>query len=228
MNFLSHYYLDRHITNDYFVVGVCTPDLLSIFDREVRIKSKKMHHMSGTTEFDFFQTGVERHFEADKIFHSSPFFTEECKHISVELQEMFGKNEIKRSFFVSHILLELMLDKVLIKRDSGLVDGFYYHFKQVGLHHVVEMTEQLAEREVSAYHSFLQRFLQNQYLYHYSEYEYITFVLRRLLRRVGVPEGTYLDEPAFVHFLAEYEERLAEKVITLFDYLRSNMIILQL
>lgn len=228
MNFLSHYYLDRHITNHNFVVGVCTPDLLSIFDREVRIKSKKMHHHQGTSEFDFFQTGVERHFEADKIFHSSPFFQEECKYISAELQELFGTNGIKRSFFVSHILLELMLDKVLIKQDSGLVDGFYYHFKQVGYQQIVEMTEKLAERELSAYTAFLQRFIQHQYLYHYSEYEYIIFVLRRLLRRVGVPEGSYLNDTAFVGFLASYETRLETRVFSLFEYLRTNMKLLQI
>lgn len=228
MNFLSHYYLDQHITNDYFVVGVCTPDLLSIFDREVRIKSKKIHHHFGTSEFDFFQTGVERHFEADKIFHSSPFFQEECKHISTVLHELYGSNEIKRSFFVSHILLELMLDKVLIKGDSGLVDGFYYHFQQVGFQRIIEMTATLAEREIAAYTSFLQRFMQHQYLYHYSEYEYIIFVLRRLLRRVGVPEGNYLNDSEFVTFLATYEARLEGRVTMLFDYLRTNMNVLQL
>lgn len=223
MNFLSHYYLDRHIGNDYFVVGVCTPDLLSIFNREVRIKSKKMHHFRGTTEFDFFQTGVERHFEADKIFHSSLFFQEECRYISLNLHEIFGAKEIKRSFFVSHILLELMLDKVLIKRDSQLVDGFYYHFKQVALHQIVEMTEKMAERELAAYSAFLQRFLQHQYLYHYSEYAYIVFVLRRLLRRVGIPEGNYLDDAQFIDFLAKYEQRLDDSVSSLFDYLGTNM-----
>ena len=42
MNFLSHYYLDRERDNPWFFAGISTPDLVSVLNRQVRLKANHM------------------------------------------------------------------------------------------------------------------------------------------------------------------------------------------
>ena len=112
MNLVAHYHLDRTLVNSYFVVGAATPDLLSIYNSQVRIKQR---HLKKLSEDELgritppFLAGLQKHFFADGIFHTSPLFHQETKRISNMLVEYFPDLEIQRKFFIGHILLELMI-----------------------------------------------------------------------------------------------------------------------
>ncbi|MFN0202459.1 MAG: hypothetical protein ACKVTZ_13120 [Bacteroidia bacterium] len=219
---MSHYFLDQQIENHHFILGVCSPDLISIFNREVRFKARKIEaqHLS-STDYAFLQ-GVLRHFEVDAVFHSCQFFEEETQFISLQLKEIFG-DVARRRFFVAHILLELLIDKILIAQNPNLVDDFYLRFEKIGIPPLVQMSEALALMPLPSYDNFLEKFLSNQYLYHYSEAEYICFVLKRLLHRVHIEDNHYIDTPEFLQLLEDYEKRLEISLPQLFDFLSQNI-----
>lgn len=216
MNFLSHYYLDHDVDDSLFVVGASTPDLLSIFDRKIKFKeghiSKRVQDSEVTAEQQSFYQGVIRHFQVDKLFHSSDFFHEETTQLSHKLREAFPDADIQRSFFLAHILLELTLDRLLIQKDESLLYQFYHHFDRCTPQRIKKLTGWLAGTDaLTSYDAFLRKFTRDQHLYRYKDWSYIIFVLKRILRRVGIFEYAYLDSRAFMSFLFAYESDLASR-----------------
>ncbi len=213
MNFISHYFIDRELDDSLFVVGVCTPDLLSIFNRNVRLNEREIHRLfqgDQVSEHQMsFAQGVIRHFQVDKLFHSSRFFHEETRLLSKQLRDEFTDSDIKRTFFVAHVLLELVLDKLLIHQDEKLLAQFYDHFSAHDASKMAALTAWLAQTELPSYENFLRNFVADRHLYHYTDWTYIVYVLKRILRRVGISEYNYLNAPAFMDFLERYEASLA-------------------
>jgi len=220
MNFLSHFYLDRQSSDSLFVSGTCTPDLMSIFSRAVRVKHQSLIIPIGT---ETFYQGVLRHYAADKAFHTCDFFLEESHAITLFLREHFTSNQVHRTFFIGHVLVELMIDKVLIAQDETLVSDFYAHLETVTAHKLAESTQYFVDKPLLGYEAFLQRFIQNRYLFHYSKYEYIIFVLKQIVQRVGISETSFMDSQTFAHFLEEYEKELVPKVENLFVFLHREL-----
>lgn len=222
MNFLSHFYLDRQHTNEYFIAGVCSPDLLSIFSRELKIKHDFEQSQLQKEAVPFYE-GVHRHYAVDKIFHSCDFFKEETDAISQFLYTLFKKDEVHRVFFVAHVLLELMIDKILIEQDDDLVPNFYVHLENVGAVNLAKITQEFIQKPIIGYDAFLQRFIQNRYLVHYNKYDYIIFVLKQIVGRVGIKETLYMDSPIFLNFLVAYQKELLPKVENLFVFLHRKL-----
>ena len=163
MNFLSHFYIDKNEENASFIVGVCTPDLVSLYNREIRIKHLPILP-SHSESYIAFTKGILRHFEADKVFHSSPFFLQETEKVGIFLKTHFKDSGLKRSFFVAHVLVELMIDKILIAQAPQLIPDFYAHFEKVGHLQIAEMTQIAVGKEIETYPLFIQKFLQNHEL----------------------------------------------------------------
>lgn len=220
MNFLSHYYLDRYRNNSHFFVGACTPDLVSIYNRSVRLKAHSLPQpdkVGNSPQQIAFYQGIVRHFEVDQLFHSSDFFHAETRYFSDLLREHFGADRIHRAFFVSHILLELMLDKILMEREPALVPDFYRWITDPGLQFVVSLTEWATQRPLPNYDGFYEKFITNQYLYHYTRWEEVIYVLRRILQRVGIARFEYLHSPKFLQLVQNYQEELSPRCFTAMD-----------
>jgi hypothetical protein len=212
MNFISHYYFDRHVADNLFAVGVSSPDLLSIFLRSVRIKDAHVKAMSARTDLSpeqqSFLKGVIRHFDGDKVFHSSEFFFNETHLLAVMLRERFGKFSVPRSFFVSHIMLELIIDKVLIQRDPSILGDYYSNFEQHSPSEIAKLTEWIADAPLPNYADFIEKFMERKFLYRYTDWGYVTYVLKRILQRVGVEEMGYLESADFLEVMNTYEAHL--------------------
>ena len=222
MNFLSHFSLDRTHSDSNFLVGVCIPDLLSIYNRKLRIK-RISHHLVYVPPLQQFYQGIIRHYDTDSVFHTCPFFERENQIVAQELRELFPNGAINRSYFVAHVLIEILIDKILIGEDESLVKDFYFHFQKVGVHKITDMTQKLLETPVSTFHGFLQKFIDNQYLYHYESYEYVVFVLKRIVGRVGIEETAYMDSPLFLEYLREYEKKIKPEIGELFVFLQDKL-----
>lgn len=223
MNFAAHYFLDLDRPESLFHIGAATPDLLSIYNAKLRIKESHLgqidHDSLGAVE-ETFIAGIQRHFHADKVFHSSDFFREECADITQRLKTRFKEGEVPRKFFISHILLELLLDKVLIDGHPDMLESYYNHFAKVSPIEIRRVTEIAVSRELPNYESFIGKFIGNQYLYRYTDLEHIIFVLGRILRRVSIDEVAFLGNPVFTDLMGNYEGRLGTNYPGIFDQIR--------
>lgn len=212
MNLVAHYYLDRDRVNSYFVVGAATPDLLSIYNSSLRIKARHLRKMSEDQAGRItppFLSGLYRHFFADGVFHLSPHFKEQTKRISNMLVEYFPDLDIQRKFFIGHILLELLIDKVLIDENPGILESYYGHFEGLQPFKELKKASELAVgHELPNYEAYMKKFMRRRYLYEYAKFEHIAWVLRRILRRVSIRNNEYLQSDTFTQLMIDYEKEL--------------------
>jgi len=227
MNFIAHYFLDRFHPESAFAVGAATPDLLSIYNPSLRIKA---HHLGRIDPEDLKTSelalidGIQRHFDADAVFHSSDFFKNETAHISQEIKTRLPHLTVPRKYFIAHILLELILDKVLIKDFPGLLDEYYQHYRNTApFEDITRSTELVAQKRLPNYEQFLMKFQQNRYLFQYREWSHIAFVLKKILIRVGIRERDFLEEKAFFDLMADYQNHLHGQYPGLFKLLKKEI-----
>lgn len=220
MNFVAHYFLDRNYESSSFAIGAATPDLLSIYNPSHRIKAA---HIRGVSEGALDEhgrellAGIKRHFHADRVFHSSDFFAEETKEISRSLATHFPDGEVPRKYFIAHVLLELVLDKVLIDHDPLLLDDYYGHFERMDpFRGIQEATTIISGQELPNYDQFLHKFTSNRYLFHYKEWDHILFVLSRIMRRVGIAQRQFLEDKRMMGLMEKLEVRLHERFEDIF------------
>jgi acyl carrier protein phosphodiesterase len=227
MNFLSHYFLDRGHPSSLFAIGAATPDLLSIYNERLRIKKHHLKGLDGTVLSESavtFALGVSRHFQADDAFHSSDFFATQTAWISDELERHFVTKTNQRKFFLAHVLLELIMDKILINNNKGIIDEYYGHFAVANpFRDVQEFTETISKHPLPNYDHFLDKFLQNRYLVHYSEWDHIIYVLKRILRRASVADPAFLDDPRFVDFLNAVQKGIEKRHLEAFEEVHQTM-----
>ena len=219
MNFIAHYFLDHTNPESYFALGAATPDLLSIYNPALRIKH---HHLKSQSlffkpEHGIFYSGLKRHFLADALFHSSEFFSAEMKRISIELSEELPDEAIPRKFFLAHILVELILDRVIMRDHPNIIMDYYHHFDTTPMRQVKETTEFVAGHTLPNYEHFLNKFKENRYLLHYLEWDHIIFVVKLILRRVGITNHEFTENPAFYALLGGYESGLMHRYPALFE-----------
>ncbi|MCB0838264.1 MAG: hypothetical protein KDD63_22360 [Bacteroidetes bacterium] len=227
MNFISHFYLDRNLEDSFFFVGVSTPDLVSVFDRNVRLKEGRMPLLmenEATVEEISFYNGVIRHFEVDKVFHTSDFFYRETDKIKDLLHDTFGTDQVYRGFFVAHVLFELILDKILISHDSNLLPSFYEHLERYPIKEYVRLTEWVTHTPMPAYDAFLKRFIKKKYLYDYADWEHILYIIRKIVQGVGINQFEYLHSPGLISILDAYEKELAIYCFDEFSLLNEQLI----
>lgn len=221
MNFISHFFLDRHLVNSTFFVGTATPDLLSIFNPRFRIKWSHIRRLEtegfNKAELALYK-GVYRHFIADKVFHSSPHFTEETLFLSDLLKQQLPADSVHRKPHLAHWMLELILDKVLIQKHPEILDQYYNHFAVVSpFEEIRQITEKITGSSLQNYESYLNKFLLNRYLENYTDWDHIKYVLERIMRRVNIEQRAFLTLPEFDQLMREYESRLEEKYEVFFN-----------
>lgn len=215
MNFVSHYYLDRGKTSSMFLLGVSTPDLLSNFREGVRLRQGNMPLImeSDACEGQIqFYNGVLRHFEVDRLFHSSTFFQNETNYLSSQLRNTFTKREIERTFFVSHILLELLMDRILIMNDEHILNEYYAHYSPVNIRKTVWLSEWISRQPLSEYYTYLLKFSQRKYLYQYQNLEFIVYIIRQLFSKLRLKKTAFLYDSRLFILLEDYQKSLKAKI----------------
>src|SRR3978361_338154 len=131
MNFLSHYYFDRDVTNCYHILGTVLPDLLKNADKTIVLHPEKLHHADNRVNSII--AGWNKHLEVDRYFHSSEFFLEHSHQLKVLLRPAIEGSPVK-PFFLGHIAIELILDNLLLTTNKITAHGFYEHLADCDTH----------------------------------------------------------------------------------------------
>lgn len=170
-----------------------------------------MENEASSDEVSFYQ-GVLRHFEGDRIFHTSDFFHQETERINDILKDEFG-DQVYRGFFVAHIMFELLLDKILIQHEPSLLSEFYEHLEARPVSEYLRLTEWVTRVKMPSYDGFLKKFMQKRFLYRYTDWQHVIYILKRIVLGVGVQEISYLHSPNFLDRMMEYEADLSLRCI---------------
>jgi len=193
MNFASHFFLDGIKGKPYYNFGLILPDLMSIYKRGWRITDRAKAKEMIDTDVEILN-GMLKHFELDAIFHQSMFFNDHTKLIKDLLkQEKLQLIHVKKHF-VAHVLLELLIDRVIIKHDEKVLFDFYNCLDRIEKEKISHFFNENEPGVIDGFFDFYVKFRERRFLYKYSENETIIFILNKVLERVGLLPFTILSD----------------------------------
>ncbi len=188
MNYLAH---GRHaLEQPYLLAGTATPDWLAACDRPSRIRERAAapHHHDADPRLAAFARGIVQHHQDDARFHSNRAFVELSLGFSVRLREILGPGEGHRTSFLGHILVELLLDSELARREPGLLDAYYAVIDGLDAAWIVDTVTRLAPRPPERLGWMLDVFRRERFLYDYADDAKLFVRLNHIMRRVGLPQ----------------------------------------
>lgn len=220
MNFLSHYYFDRDVTNCYHILGTVLPDLLKNADKTIVLHPEKLHHQNESVNSII--KGWNKHLEVDRYFHSSDFFLTHSHQLKKELAPVIEGSPVK-PFFLGHIALELILDNLLITTNKISVDDFYNHMQGCNDEVIQEFLTFAGLTDTTKFFRFFNGFKKDGYLHTYSETPKIAYALKRICMRVWRDPFTDEHEEAMNEVLVAYREQLYDNFMEIFDEIDNKL-----
>jgi len=189
MNFLAHHVLATRFLKPadplpLYVVGSALPDLLPLAADRVRLRPALVERQPAPTAKETaLRAGVLVHLATDAAFHKTQAFTAAQAEVGRILDQAGFEGIRVRRFFLAHVLTELALDAVLLRRDPTIADDFYTAFAAADRACITRWTETAAGQPLPDLPAVLTRFARSRYLYQYGEDEGVATGLSRLCAR---------------------------------------------
>lgn len=178
MNFLAHYYFDKS-DDIYHNVGLVLPDLCRTFCKGHLQLDKSFD----IPQFNALKHGATKHITKDKIFHQSAYFKETQQAVSNIIDH---EATWPRKWFLNHILVEIMLDRVLMDMHPTLCSQFYADLQQADTG-IIEAF--LKACGIEDYHLFGHQFVkfnEYQFIFNYLHNEKLIIALSKVYQKVGI------------------------------------------
>lgn len=189
MNYLAHGL--RFIGEPYFLAGTAVPDWLSVVDRRVRVRGAAAKELAGDTREEAVcrdvAGGIVRHLQDDLWFHQTRVFAETSMRFAVELRDLLPGDEGFRPSFLGHILVEILIDATLIRRQPQVAGLYYDAVAKVDPERVQAVVNRLAKRPTEHLATWIRRFLEVRFLYDYLDDDKLLFRLEQIMARVKLP-----------------------------------------
>lgn len=189
MNYFCHgrNFLDR----PYFVAGTAIPDWLNVTNRKVRVRKKLAEPLltSDRAKFGELAAGVVQHHDDDDWFHRTRAFAELSMQFAVLLRDGLPDDGGMRPSFLGHILVELLLDDTLVEEDPSKLDAYYEVMCGIDALTVADFLAEATSKPRTSFDRFalfLPRFVEERFLYDYSDNAKLLYRLNQVMRRVGL------------------------------------------
>jgi acyl carrier protein phosphodiesterase len=152
---------------------------MSATDRKWKpVRSQKV---SQSEEAEKIWAGIDRHVRADALFHNSEFFRKN----TIAIREIFENyklgNADTRLFFVAHIALEMMLDRILLQEQPKVADDFYRDLAIISN----TIIQKEIKEATGIFFQMFDRFRESRYLYNYIRNDSMQIALNRVLGRAS-------------------------------------------
>lgn len=223
MNFLSHFYFDRHSASPELVLGCVMPDLVKTANKLWIIHPEKKPHLFQESEqMQSLLEGWKRHLEVDRYFHNCDFFMEHTRAIRDLVAPILKNSEIRPSF-LAHISLELMLDSLLLNLEEIDAFEFYEKLAQADRTEVKHFLELNLISDTQRFFRFFDQFLAENYLHSYSETENLIYSLNKVCQRLWPLPLTVEEKFKLQVILLDYQEHLETCYKNIFEDLDKRL-----
>lgn len=223
MNFLSHFYFDRHSKDPHLVLGSVLPDLLKNAKKEWNLHPEKKAEQFNSVFESSILEGWRRHIIVDRIFHNSAFFLEHTARIKNAIIPVLKNSEVRPSF-LAHISLELMLDGTLLKDNHIKSVDFYSHLRNSDREAIKRFLKLNNIQDTSYFFTFFDKFIQSNYLESYRESNNIMYALNRICMRIWKDPLTESEILALGDILTNYHQNLLGNYMNIFEEINLNLI----
>lgn len=188
MNYLAHAYL--HLDDPYFVAGTGLPDWMSVVDRKNRPRRQYAEPVRDHSHPSIaaLARGCVQHHADDLSFHQNECFVMLSTQFAVELRQLLEPGMGHQAGFVGHIAVELLLDAILIERDSTLLDRYYAGLESLDAGLVQAGANAICPQPVTNLVDLLPKFIEVRFLADYSDDVLLLRNFNRVMKRVGLPQ----------------------------------------
>lgn len=217
MNFLAHYFFDRIQKKPAYSLGLLMPDFLRNF---IPKGSRAIHTLpinaSNLPEaVSDIISGAEKHHQSDKFFHNCKPFVQLNEQIINNLRN--SKLGFHRDWFLAHIYVELMLDRIILQKHPFLSGDLYEDLTNIPRHHIEYYLRNSGIEDTMSFFSGFNRFLDARYLDTYTDADSIAYAMSRIALKMNIDlsengQKIFLRDMAiemepqitnFMHFLNE-------------------------
>jgi len=217
MNFLSHYYFDRHTTDANIIMGVVLPDLIKNASKSANLYPQKNEYLfKGNLDEENLLKGWKRHLAVDLFFHSSNFFLEKTTELK-QLIKPIVENTLVRPSFLAHIGLELLLDHLLVEQNLIQVPTFYENLTAVKQESLADFLSHCGLQEQTIFFKFLESFISSKYLLSYQKLDNISYALNRICLRLWPESMTEFQLQELTFQLGIFKESLKKDFMAIFE-----------
>lgn len=184
MNYFSHGY--QYLDRPHFLIGTAIPDLLSVADRKVRLRSKRVEPFAdgSATPHAEFAAGVLRHLHDDHWFHRSDIFVNVTEQLGAWFRAALPPDEGHRPGFLGHIVMELLLDSELIRRHPEKLHEYYRIMDSHDPVWVQNSINLMARDSTDRVAPLLPLFLRERFLWDYLDSRKLFARLNQVMRRI--------------------------------------------
>jgi hypothetical protein len=223
MNFLSHFYFDRHNSDPNMVLGTVLPDLVKNARKDWNLHPEKKEALfTGPAEKSILR-GWKRHLVVDRYFHNSGFFTKHTYAIRTTIAPVLVHSLVRPSF-VAHIALEIMLDSILLTEDMINADDLYTSLHQSDRTSLDSFLKLNRMDDTAHFFKFFDKFLEVRYLSSYREAHNIMYAVNRICMRVWPEPLNDTQMLQLSAILLAYYEELQREYMGIFEEINEILI----
>jgi hypothetical protein len=223
MNFLSHFYFDRHTADSHLVLGTVLPDLVKNANKNWSLHPAKYQEVlrQRPAQLSICQ-GWQRHLVVDKYFHSADFFQHHTKKLKEIIRPILADTKVWASF-LAHISLELLLDNLLITEKLIDVDAFYKHLEKTDREEITFFLKINQIEQPESFFGYFDHFVESRYLNSYRDEEQVVYALNRISMRLW-PDGlAATDRKALSDAISLYRMELKKDFRQIFDEIEVHL-----
>lgn len=179
LNFFAHYYFDHIPGEKEHNFGLSLPDFVRNFAKGKKLRPLADHVLQDV-RYSMLAQGTQKHFTRDARFHGSEYFKATESSLTALIKPVFQKLDIARYWFASHLLAEMMIDRVLMKKHPQLLDNYYTDLQTADTGTIAIFLGDLGMDDLSTFQERLGRFNSSQYLRQYVNDPALIYSLNRI------------------------------------------------
>ncbi|NBV56653.1 MAG: hypothetical protein EBR72_02425 [Bacteroidetes bacterium] len=210
MNYLSHYYFDRDEDNKYFNIGLILPDLARSHIAKLRINPYKNITFT-TKEIASMNDGCNKHFASDRKFHNWMTFVDLTNKATDMIRES-GDKDINRDYFITHIMVEILLDKILLDQNPTLADDFYAMIDSVEMDWILKFMRYAGLQDDELWKGQHKRFMKAAFLKSYTSVENVVAAVEGVCANLGMIELNDDQRNLLIEICEAIEPELARSI----------------
>jgi len=186
MNYFAHAF--RFVGRPRFVTGTALPDWLSVVNRRLRFRPQRLDQAAHQADQNVLEliAGVKQHLDDDRRFHNCEAFSRCLVAVLQEVRPSLNGVGIP-PVFLSHLLVEVLLDAQLVQARRGDVARYYADLESVDPDWTEWAAGEILGHPVSGLGHFIRLFCREKILFDYADSECLLRRLNQVMRRLRLP-----------------------------------------
>lgn len=206
MNYFAHFFVDHKTQQHEYNTGLFLPDVARGFVSSFKTPLPENASLSAHE----FWKGCQAHYQADKLFHGSSLFQSVLDTTNKLVNSAPFSAALNRKWFLSHIMSELMIDRILIKEDIHHLDMFYESLLAINDNELAAFLRSYHIKNEVVFLEHFNHFRKVKYIYYYTDNNKFVYSLNRIMIRAGVGAMSEHDQQVLLSLVDELEQQFCQ------------------